>query len=358
MTALLRERLRSHRLTAPARTPVAAARHMLAVQAQEFLAGRWALGIRSAGAPTLTAVDAAFDRGALVRTHTMRGTLHIVPAEDVRWVLSVTGERQFRQAAARHRQLGIDGALIARVEKTFRERLADGGRTRAQLFDDLAGIGVDPSGQRGVHLIYALDVRGILVQGPVVHRDDAVSREQLFVLAEDWIPETPPPADPLAELFVRYVDGHGPATAEDFAWWSGLPITAAREAAERGRERVTEQAEGVFVGAARPRRAAGADGAAVLALPMFDEYYISYADRTPVASPESMALIGPGKNGMVRASLLAAGRIVGAWMHSAAVGRHRDDPVPELFATETGTGPDPAAVAAAMRRYADFVSAH
>ncbi len=354
MTALLKERLRSHRLTAPARTPVAAARHMLAVQSQEFLGGRWALGIRSAGAPTLAAVDAAFDRGELVRTHTMRGTLHIVPAEDLRWVLSVTGERQLRQDASRQRQLGIDDALIARVEREFRKRLADGGRTRAQLFDDLTEIGIDPSAQRGIHLIYALNVRGILVQGPVVHRDDAVSREQLFVLAEQWIPESPAPADPLAELFVRYVDGHGPATVADFAWWSGLPITTARAAAERGRHRVAEPAEGMFAASTRPRRAAGLDDAAVLALPMFDEYYISYADRSTVASAESMALIGPGKNGMVRASLLAAGRIAGAWTHSAAVGRHHEDAIPEAFDPAL----DPEAVAAALRRYADFVSAY
>ncbi|GAA4477869.1 winged helix DNA-binding domain-containing protein [Microbacterium panaciterrae] len=354
MTALIGERLRSHRLTAPARTPVGAARHMLAVQGQEFLAGRWALGIRSAGTPTLAAVDAAFDRGELVRTHTMRGTLHIIPAEDLRWVLSVTGDRQLRQAASRQRQLGIDAALIARVESAFRERLAEGGRTRAQLFDDLVELGIDPSGQRGVHLIYALNVRGILVQGPVVHRDDAVSREQLFVLAEQWIPESPAPEDPLAEFFVRYVDGHGPATAEDFAWWSGLPVTAAREAAERGRSRVTQIGEGVFVGSSRPRRAAGSDDAAVLALPMFDEYYISYADRSAVASQKSMALIGPGKNGMVRASLLAAGRIAGAWTHSAAVGRHREDAIAEPFDEAL----DPDAVAAALRRYAAFVSTH
>ncbi|OZB88775.1 MAG: hypothetical protein B7X41_06385 [Microbacterium sp. 14-71-5] len=207
-----------------------------------------------------------------------------------------------------------------------------------------------------MHVLYALNVRGILVQGPVVHRDDAVSREQLFMLGEEWLPETVPPADPLAELFVRYVDGHGPVTVDDFAWWSGLPITVAREAVERGRARVTEKEEGVFVGAVRPRRAAGADDAATFALPMFDEYYISYADRSAVATPESMALIGPGKNGMVRASLLAAGRIAGAWTHSAAVGRHRDEPIPELLGEQPA--PDPAAVASALRRYADFVTAH
>jgi hypothetical protein len=89
---------------------------------------------------------------------------------------------------------------------------------------------------------------------------------------------------------------------------------------------------------------------------MFDEYYISYADRSPVASAQSMASIGPGKNGMVRASLLAGGRIAGAWSHSAAVGRHRDHPIPELFEGEPA--PEPAAVTAALRRYADFVSVH
>ena len=85
---------------------------------------------------------------------------------------------------------------------------------------------------------------------------------------------------------------------------------------------------------------------------MFDEYYLSYADRSTVASPESMALIGPGKNGMVRASLIAGGHIVGAWTHSAAVGRHREDPIAELFDQAL----DPEAVAAALRRYAEFVA--
>ncbi|MBS1674293.1 MAG: AlkZ family DNA glycosylase [Actinobacteria bacterium] len=354
MTALLTERLRSHRLTAPTRTPVDAARHMLAVQGQEFLAGRWALGIRSSGSPALAAVDRAFDRGQIVRTHAMRGTLHILPASDVRWVLSVTGERQFRQDAAQRRRLGIDDALIARVEAAFRARLADGGRTRAQLFDDLVGLGVEPGGQRGAHLIYALNVRGILVQGPVVHRDEGVSREQLFLLADQWLPDGDAPEDPLAELFVRYVDGHGPATVADFAWWSGLPVTTAREAVQRGRHRVAEFADGVFVAASRPRRSAGSDDARILALPMFDEYYISYADRSAMASPEAMERIGPGTNGMVRASLLAAGRIGGAWAHSAAVGRHREDPTPELFDTALNREQ----VAAALRRYGDFVSAH
>lgn len=325
---------------------------MLAVQSQELLAGRWALGIRSSGSPTLSAVDRAFANGELVRSWTMRGTLHIVPAADLRWVLSVTGARQRQQAASRHRQLGIDDDMLARVARSLREKLADGGRTRAQLFDDIAELGIDPAQQRGVHIIGALCVEGVVVQGPVIARDGAIGREQLFVLADDHVPVASSPDDPLAELFVRYVDGHGPVSATDFAWWSGLTLGTARESLERARHRVHEIEEGLFVSARRPRRAAGADDERMLALPMFDEYYISYADRSPVADADAASRIGPGKNGMVRASLLADGRIVGAWTHSAAVGRHRDEPVAELFGSEV----DAEAAASALARYSAFIN--
>src|SRR6187200_2156189 len=98
-----RERLRSHRLSAPAPTVAGAASHMLATQAQEFWGGRWAIAARTLGAPTVHDVDAAFDRGEIVRSWTMRGTIHIIAARDLAWVLSVTAERQLKQAAAVHR---------------------------------------------------------------------------------------------------------------------------------------------------------------------------------------------------------------------------------------------------------------
>ncbi|MFK4763007.1 winged helix DNA-binding domain-containing protein [Microbacterium sp. ZW T5_45] len=351
-STLLSERLRSHRLTASTRTVVDAARHMLAVPAQDFVAGRWALGIRSTGSPTLSTVDRAFATGALVRSWTMRGTLHIIPAADLRWVLSVTADRQRRQAAGRQRQLGVDDEMLGRVARSIAPRLADGGRTRAQLFDDIAALGIDPSGQRGVHILGALCLDGILVQGPVVPRAGAVSREQLFVAAANHITEDVTPEDPLGELFVRYIDGHGPAGVADFAWWSGLALGVARQALERARHRIAEFDDDLFVSAARPRRSPGASDERMLALPMFDEYYISYADRSPVADAEARASIGPGRNGMVRASLVSAGRIVGAWTHSAAVHRHEDAPVGELFEVA-----DDDRVAQALRRYGDFVSA-
>ncbi|WP_309127842.1 winged helix DNA-binding domain-containing protein [Microbacterium sp.] len=344
--ALLDERLRSHRLTAPAATVVDAATHMLAVQSQDLLAGRWAVGVRTKGSPALSAVDRAFANGDLVRAWTMRGTLHIVPARDLAWILSVTAPRQRQQAASRHRQLGVDGAVMATASRALRPALRDGGCSRAEAFALLEQAGIDPRDQRGIHLLFALTIAGEICQGPIDPSGSGVARDQRFVPVEDWVRDSAAPQDPLTELFVRYIDGHGPAGAADFAWWSGLTLGSAREAVERARDRVREIAEGVFAAALSPRRSPNA--AAAFALPAFDEYYISYTDRTAVCAAEHLAAVGPGKNGMVRPTLIDRGRVVGTWAHADAA---RGTP-PDLF----GDDHDPDAVESALARFADFVS--
>lgn len=339
------ERLRAHRLTAPARDVTAAAAHLLAVQSQDFTAGRWALALRTRGDVRLRDVDAAFDRGELVRAWTMRGTLHTVPAQDLGWVLEVTAARQRQQAASRQRQLGIDDDLIAAAVVALTPRLREGGLTRGEVFTVLEGIGIDPSGQRGIHLLFELTIAGVVVQGPVAARD-GITREQRFVLVEEHIRAHTRPEDPLAELFVRYIEGHGPAGVADFAWWSGLTLGQSREALQRAAGRVTEIEEGLFAGASRPRRAAKAP--TVYALGAFDEYYISYADRTVACAPAHLAAVGPGKNGMVRATVVEHGRVIGCWTHAAAA--HTAEP--ELFEEPE----DPEAVAAALARFAAFIA--
>lgn len=351
---LRQERLRSHRLSAPARSVADAAQHMLAVQAQEFWAGRWALASRTAGTPTVSAVDGLFDRGVLVRAWTQRGTLHIVPAQDLAWMLQVTGARQMRAQEPRLRELGLDAEALKRVEHVVRTALRGGNAlTRAELFDLFVGIGIDPAGQRGAHAIGALALRGIICQGPTVARPGGVSREQYFVLFDEHIRESASPVDPAAEMFARYIGGHGPATAADFAWWAGLTLTAARAAASAAQndERIHEVDDGLFAASNRPRRSPRA--ASVLTLASFEEYYISYADRTVACPPEHLAAVGPGKNGMVRPIIVRDGVVIGTWRQSTAIGRHAEDPIPELL---TPGAADAADIGAALDRYAAFIT--
>lgn len=357
LATLRRERLRSHRLSAPARTVTEAASHMLATQAQEFWGGRWALAARTHGAPSVRDVDAAFDRGEILRSWTMRGTIHIIPSRDLGWVMSVTGERQLHKAAPVHRREGIDVRELDRAERIVRAALGGGNRlARKEMFAVLEGGGVATQGQRGYHLLYGLSMRGVLCQGPVVARTGGPTREQYWVLIEEWLADAASPADPLAEFFHRYIASHGPAGARDFAWWSGLPLGISRAAAEAASDRLTivsDDREPLYVAAGpAPRRSATAPE--VVALPPFEEYYLSYVDRTVPCAPEFLTAIGPSMNGIVRPILVARGEVVGVWTHSVAVGRHADDPVPELFTPDAATD---AEVTAALARYRAFITA-
>ncbi len=354
---VLEERLRSHRLSAPAPTVTAAAEHMLATQGQEFWGGRWALAARTrpsrhGRAPTLSDVDAAFDRGEIVRSWTMRGTIHIIPARDLAWVLSLTGERQIRKALTIHAREGIDDAVVARAERLARDALAGVNRlTRKELFAVFDQGGVETAGQRGYHVLTRLSMNPVIVQGPVVPRESGPTREQYFVLTEEWIADAATPPDPLAEFFTRFIQSHGPAGPRDFAWWSGLPLGDARRAADAASTVLTEVDDGVYLAPPRPRRSPAAPE--VVALPPFEEYYLSYVDRTVPCTPEFLGVVGPSMNGIVRPILVARGEVVGVWTHSVAVGRHADDPVPELFARGAATD---AEVAAALDRYRRFIT--
>lgn len=350
--ALLRAaRLQAQRLTAPAASVVAAAEHMLAVQAQEFWAARWALAARSIGSPTLSQVDRLFQEGKLVRSWTQRGTLHVIPAADLRWVLSVTAERQLRMAAPRHRELGLDDDVFSRAERVVRTALSGGNAlTRTEIFALLAAAGIDPTAQRGVFILQYLSLRGVIVQGPVMPHPRGTTRDQGFVLVEEHVVNEHHPEDALSELFVRFITGHGPASADDFAWWAGLPITVARRAASDSAVRVEESEPGLFRALRRPRRSRTPS---VIALGMFEEYYIPYRDRTVACPADYLAVVGPAKNGMVRSIVLNEGVVAGCWTHSTAVGRSGASPTAELFDPGSISDED---VADALTRYADFIT--
>src|SRR5215469_16289828 len=78
-----------------------------AMQSQDIASGLWSLGSRLSGF-TVTDVRAALERREALRTWPMRGTVHLVPPRDARWMLDLTAVRTERAFAPRHAELGID----------------------------------------------------------------------------------------------------------------------------------------------------------------------------------------------------------------------------------------------------------
>ncbi|WP_211876767.1 winged helix DNA-binding domain-containing protein [Pseudarthrobacter albicanus] len=320
------------------RTVPDAVRWMAAMQAQDLQGALWAVGQRVPGAG-VGDVRAALDRGEIVRSWPMRGTLHLLAPEDLRWILAVTSERLIRGRAGRHRQLGITPGDVGAARGAALRLVSGGGAaTREELFQSFQAAGQSTAGQRGIHLLGILCQRGWLVQGPLR------GKQQLVVAFDEWITESRAldRGAAIAELLLRYVRSHGPATERDFAWWSGIPLTEVRAALAGVRhELVSLEFEGTSYWLS-PATAALLDGAvpgarSVLALPGFDEFLLGYADRSLVLPAEHSNKIVPGGNGMFKRTIVAGGEVVGTW----AVARNGAGAavVPEPFDTVNGLRP-------------------
>ena len=107
------------------------------------------------------------------------------------------------------------------IERTLTE---EGPLDRDRLRDRVAAAGVRTQGQAFVHLLRLASIRGLIVRGPML------AGKHAFALVRDWLGESGPVDRDraLAELARRYLAGHGPAEAEDLAWWAGLPLRDAR----------------------------------------------------------------------------------------------------------------------------------
>lgn len=325
------------------------------MQAQDLQAAMWAVGVRVPGCG-LSDVRSALDTGAVVRSWPMRGTLHLVAPEDLRWMLDLTAERLTKSIAARHRELGITWADVEKCRDIALEHIAAGGpASRAGLFRVFDAAGQPTQGQRGIHLLGTLCRHAWLVQGPLA------KNQQLLVAFDDWIPvsRNPERQEALGEFALRYFRSHGPATLADFAWWTQLPLTEVRAAFEPVRGQLVERQFGDAVhwmspGAAALLEAGGTGARSVLLLPGFDEFLLGYKDRTAVLPPEYSDSIVPGGNGVFKKTLVAGGEVIGTW---ARGGTSRDAAVvPELFDHTRRLGPAAqAAFARAAKRYLSFL---
>jgi hypothetical protein len=302
------ERLRRLRLAAQRLTPAtaaadaaAAARAVVGVQAQDVRAAGLALRSR---VPGLRRADV--DGSGLVRTWTVRGTVHLVDPSDVPWLQAVAGARNRARFDAAMRQRGDHDAAVAMVDDlvaVLGERPLD----RAGLLRELAARGHPGLGQRAVNVL----MPWAAAQGLVAGLPDGRYRAAQPAAAVDG-------EEALATLARRYLAGYGPAAAADLASWSGLPLGTARRALA-----ALEHTEAVGELLALPGTLDAAPPPALpaLLLAAFDTTMLGYRTREPLLAARDDRRILPG-GGMVRPAVLIDGRAAGTWTLTAH-GRRR-----------------------------------
>jgi hypothetical protein len=282
--------------------------HLGAVQAQDYNNALWAIGLRTAGA-TEAAIEQAVAERKIVRTWPMRGTLHFVAADDVRWILELLTPRVLSAAMGRAEHLGLDERTLDRCRAACIEALGGGRQlTREALLARIAAAGIPVDAHRGYHMLWRLAQQGVICFGP------REGKLPTFVLLDEWLPRTKrlDRSAALAELARRYFTSHGPATVQDFVWWSGLKVSEAKEGID-GTGLTREAIDGVTYWSPAERAQPVREVAAAHLLPAFDEYLLGYRDRSAVLDPRHAGRVVPGSNGIFLPILVVHGRVVGTW---------------------------------------------
>ena len=320
-----------------------------AVQAQEYAAARWALGLRLPLDTTDAQIERAFDEGQILRTHVMRPTWHFVTPADIGWMLELTAPHVHRTMATYRRQLGLDSRILTRAATLFERALRDGQYlTRTELGARLQGAGLTVDSARLSHLAMHAELERVICSGP--------RRGKQFTYA--LLAERAPDArrlsrdQALAELTRRYFTSHGPATVRDFVWWSGLKTADAKRGLEITRPR-QHVVQGRSYWTLRRPPAHATPSRTVHLLPIYDEYLVAYRDRDAVPHGPTM-VTSPSRSAVTfQHAVVVGGKVAGTWRTS----RNANGVSLDVVALRRLTAAERRALAETAARYGRFLNA-
>jgi hypothetical protein len=302
---LIAERLTAQLLAGPpARTPLAVAQRLLAVQGQDLRGARLAVRARSEGLSVADVDRALTEERSLLITWLNRGTLHLVASDDYPWLQALTTPPLLIGNARRLAQEGVTPAAADRGVAAIERALAEEGPlTRNQLRDRVAAARVPTNGQALAHVLFLAAARGLIIRGPITGKQHA------YALVRDWLGE-PQPVDrdrALAELARRYLSGHGPADERDLAQWAGLPLRDARAGFRAIAPELNQRKDGLVDLA---RRSPAAELPSPRLLGPWDPVLLGWSSREPILGSNA-ALVVSG--GLFRPFALVNGRAAATW---------------------------------------------
>ena len=298
-------------------------RRLVGLQAQENLPPYLGLEARLTALDPHEVTQGLEDR-SLVRILSLRGTIHLLTADDALLVRSWTQpvhERERRASGYVRPALGIDRE---RFTAAVDDVLADGPLPVSELGERLAEVFPDvPAKALGQHA----RATEPLVQVPPRGAWKA-SGGVVYQRLDRWLGRPIPEPDPPA-LVRRYLAAFGPATAADVTAWSGIPGLAAVLGDQPDLVRLTHESGATLFDVPGAPLADEAVHAPVRLLGTYDNLWLAHAKRDRVTTPEARQRWA-GVNGGSGHVVLVDGQLAGLW--AVADGRPS---VVELFGRQT-----------------------
>lgn len=303
------QRLRQQHLLQDLPDPVSVVRHLGAVQSQDFIGGKWALGLRCD--TTDEEVTRLFNEGKILRTHILRPTWHFVLPEDIRWMQALTAPRVQAFSKYYYKKVEIDETIAKKAHAALKKSLKGGNYlTKADVGEVFKNLGLeDINGLRFGFLLGHAELEALICSGPMK------GKQQTYALLEERAPgaaKSMPYDKALAELTRRYFDGHGPGQIQDLAWWSSLTVAEVKRGIELCKLKSFE-AEGKTYFYSR-EAGNSLPSPVVHLLPNYDEYFIAFKDRSAFSAYRTFKLSrDPADASLFNHIMTLDGQVAGGW---------------------------------------------
>jgi hypothetical protein len=306
-------RLQNQQITHPSfAQPKEVAAWLGAMQAQDYTHAKWAIGLRIPGS-TDADVEAALDRGDIVRTHVLRPTWHFAAAEDIRWMLALSAPHIKTAISPMNRLLGLEESLFKRTNDLIVKTL-EGCKylTREEIVAKLARADIAVNRQQAAHIMFWAELDAIVCNGP------RRGKQQTYALLDEHVPPSKMLARPdaIAELARRYFTSHAPASLDDFRWWSGLRASDARAGLEAAQPfLVKEVVENQTLWLPNDFKPKPLSPLNLHLLPAFDEFLVGYTDRSASLDSSRKAQTIT-VNGIFKPVVAVNGWVKGIWQRT------------------------------------------
>jgi hypothetical protein len=307
---ILNCRLRNTGLSySPFKSAGDAVTHLGAVQAQDFTAAKWALGLRVKNS-TDADIENAFNNGTILRTHIMRPTWHFIMPEDIRWMLELTAPRVKSFLLSSNRKLGLDHALFEKSNASIVRALeGHNNLSRLELKTILANAGIGTDVQRLAHIIMWAELDGLICSGP------RRGKQFTYALLEERVGRSTRlnREKALDKIARTYFISHGPAQLKDFSWWSGIAEKEAGYALDRIKSGLKHAIlNGRTYWYSPHAEMVARDSPSVFLLSIYDEYTIAYKDRGDISQTRDIERMISMGNALT-AVIIVNGRVAGTW---------------------------------------------
>lgn len=289
--------------------PVEIVSHMGAMQSQTLEMAKWAIGVRLQNANAKD-IDNALNTGRIIRTHILRPTWHFVSADDIHWMFDLSKPRLKPIYRSYAKTIKTEEQLIYKNFASL-EKVLMGGKhlTKQEVNNAMRELDIELDERLLSLLLSFAEVEGVVLCGQLK------GFKQTYTLFDEWAPRTSSISvdESLERLARKYFTSHGPATIDDFVWWSGQTLTSCRNAIDMIKhDFMCETINGRHFWMKNDIKTPPVNGNSTMFLPPFDEFVVSYKNRSEIIDDSFYSKVMT-KNGLFSPTIMYNGEIIGSW---------------------------------------------